>query len=375
MSSVASRLLLYDNHAFARALFEKLIHGPALRSAVPERGLSKLVSIPLKMFLNPGCCGGPFRNDRRPVSCLPLSMVLMGCLMAGSVLPMWAAGEWRIVSRTGSDLLEVRASKGGHHTLEIDDAFGFRTPVLKKDFSGSNLQIHALEVGLISGIDYHARLDGHPDVKNFRVVLSTFVEPEVSCDNLRRTWQESGRKMVGNSASRVAWNVATQDWVLLDSQILVGSGLYYVEHYLRPTLNAARACHDLQTLDEIAKYYPVVLRYAEPLGTLLNRPNVHPTTSQRMAVADRSARTFPANIGGNAADGELYNAQWLHPATELLRFISLLPPERRTPAMQNFARQYTKFIVADQLDRYLVQQRLPLPGEGREGASNFGSAL
>jgi hypothetical protein len=294
-------------------------------------------------------------------------LMVMVWLLVGCVVPLWAAGGWQIVLTSDSDQFEVHAPKGGHHTLEIDDAFSFRTPVLKKDFSGSDLQIHALEVGLIPGIDYHAMLDGHPDVKDFRVVLSTFVEPEVSCDNLRRTWQESARRSVGQSASGVGWNVVTQDWVLLGIQVLVGSYLYSVEHYMRPTLNAARACHDLQTLDEIAKYYPVVLRYSEPLGTLLNRPNVHPATSRRMADADRSARTFAADIGGKAADGELFNAQWLHPAAELLRFISLLPPERRTPAMQNFARQYTKFIVVDQLDRYLVQQRLPLPGGGQGG--------
>jgi len=281
--------------------------------------------------------------------------------------PLCAPAAWQIVQREGGDLLEVRAPKGGHHTLEIDDAFGFRTPVLKKDFSGSDLQIHALEAGLIPGIDYHARLDGHPDVKDIRIVLSTFAEPEVSCDNLRRTWQESARKMVGNSASRVGWDSARQDWVQLDTQILIGSHLYFVEHWLRPTLNAARACHDLETLDEIAKYYPVVLHYSEPLGTLLNRPNVFWSTRERMVAADRSALTFPADIDGKVADGELFNSQWLHPAAEFLRLISLLPPERRTPAMQNFARLYTKFIVVDQLDRYLVQQRIPLPGGGVGG--------
>jgi len=293
--------------------------------------------------------------------------MVMAWLLAGCIVPLRAEGEWQIVLQEGSELLEVRAPQGGHHTLEVDDAFSFRTPVLRKDFSGSNLQIHALEAGLIPGIDYHARLDGHPDVKDFRVVLSTFGEPEVSCANLRRTWQESARKIVGRAASGVEWDSAKQDWVAPGIQVLLGSHLYTVEHYLRPALNAARACHDLQNLDEIAKYYLVVLQYSEPLGALLNRPNVHPTTSQRMAAADRSARTFAADIGGKAADGELYISQWLHPAAELLRFISLLPPERRTPAMENFGSQYTKFIVVGQLDRYLVQQRLPLPGGGQGG--------
>ena len=321
----------------------------------------------MRIFLNRGCCIGWFRSDQRPVSFLRLWAVLLCCLTVSSALPMWAAGEWTISLKEGSDVLEIQTPRGGHHTLEIDDAFSFRTPVVKKDFNGSKLQFHGIELGLIPGIDYHARLDSHPDVKNFRIVLSTFADLEVSCDNLRRTWQESARKLVGNSASRVGWDATRQDWVQLDSQILIGSHLYYVEHWLRPTLSAARACHDFETLDEIAKYYPVVMHYSESLGNLLARPNVYWSTSQRMAAADHSARTFPADNDGKVVDGELYNSQWLHPAAEFLRLISLLPPERRTPAMKNFASQFTRFIVVDQLDRYLVQQRIPLPGGGEGG--------
>jgi len=287
--------------------------------------------------------------------------VLTGCTAC-------AATGWQIVQQKGSAVLEVTARKGGHHTLEIDDAFAFRTPVLKKDFSGSKLQIHALELGLIPGIEYHARLDGHPDMNDFRILLSTFSQPEVSCDNLRRTWEETGRRAAGNSHSRVEWNEGKRTWVPLESHPLIGTGLYYGEYYLRPTLNAARACHDLDLLDEVSKYYVVMLQYAEPIGTLLRRPDVVPVTRERMKTADLRSLTFPADLGGGkVTDGELYNSQWLHPAAELLRFISLLPPRQRTPAMQSFAAQYTNFIVVDQLDRYLVQQRLPLPGGTQTG--------
>jgi hypothetical protein len=163
----------------------------------------------------------------------------------------------------------------------------------------------------------------------------------------------------------VEWNAVKGTWVPLEIHPLIGNALYYAEYGLRPALNAARACRDLDLLDEISKYFVVMLQYTEPMGTLLNRPNVHPATRDRMLAADLLARTFPADINGKVADGELFNVQWLHPAAELLRFISLLPPQERTPAMQNFAAQYTPFIVRDQLDRYLAQQRLPLPGGGQ----------
>jgi len=294
-----------------------------------------------------------------------VALIAALCLLAGSIAPMRAAGEWQIAQQNGGDLLAVSAPKAGRHTLEINDAFGFRTPVVKKTFSGPKLQFHALEVGLIPGIDYHARLDGGSEVQDFRMQFAKFTQLEVSCANLRRTWEETGRKIVGDSASRVGWDTAKGDWVVLPHNPLVGQSLYPVEYYLRPALNGACVCHDFHILDEIALYYLVMLKFTEPLSALLSRPNVMPETRERMTSADQSARTFPADIGGQAADGELYNVQWLHPAAKLLRLISLLPPDRRTPAMQAFAGQYLKFIVVDQLDRYLVQQRLPAPGGGQ----------
>jgi hypothetical protein len=219
-------------------------------------------------------------------------------------------------------------------------------------------------VGLIPGIDYHARLDGSSMSENFHFVLSTFAQPEASCANLLRTWKESGRKIAGNSASRVGWDPAKGGWVVLPHEPLIGQSLYPVEYYLRGALKGARACNDIETFDEVAQYYVAMLQFTEPLTTLLSRPRVMFETRDRMATADMNARTFPAEIAGQAADGELYNVQWLHPAAELLRLISLLPAARRTPAMLNFANQYTKFIVVDQLDRYLVQQRLTAPGGG-----------
>jgi len=293
-----------------------------------------------------------------------MGLVAVVYLLARCAVPLRAAGSWQIVTQQGSDRIEVHAPQGGRHTLEIDDAAGFRTPVVKMSFNGSQLQVRGLELGLIPGIDYHARLDGSSITRDFRFALSTFTEPEVSCANLLRTWRGDGHQIAGASASRVGWDDAKHGWVVLPHEPLIGQSLYPVEYYLRPALNGARACNDLETYDEVAQYYLTMLQFTEPLGTLLSRPRVMFETRERMAGADLKARTFPAKIADQPADGELYNVQWLHPAAELLRLISLLPPARRTPAMLSFANQYTRFIVVDQLDRYLVQQRLQAPGGG-----------
>src|SRR5262249_14119366 len=251
----------------------------------------------------------------------------------------------------------------GRHKLEIDDAVGFRTPVLTRIFRGTRLELHANEVGLIPGVEYHARLDGDSRTRSFRLIFSKFTDPAVNCKVLRHTWEETGRK-VGENLSALKWDVKSAQWILQPHTYLLGPSLYNAEFLLRPAINAARSCGDLRTLDEVAQYYVQMLRQTETLGALLSRPNALPWIRERMAFADRSARTFSASFGDGVAEGELFNAQWLHPAAQLVRLISLLPSERRTEAMKDFSTQYTHFIVAEQLDRYLVQERLPVPGIG-----------
>jgi hypothetical protein len=137
---------------------------------------------------------------------------------------------------------------------------------------------------------------------------------------------------------------------------------------MRPALEAARVCGDIRTLDEMAQYYIVMLRQTETVGDLLKRPRVTVETKNRLSATDHAARTFATAFGQEAGERELFNAQWLHPAAELLRAVTVLPEKTRTPAMRNFASLYTQFIVKDQLERYLFYERLsPLGGIGIEG--------
>jgi hypothetical protein len=282
-----------------------------------------------------------------------------------SVALLHAAPVFQVVQH-GGDLIQVSASQLGRHKLEIDDAPSFRTPVVTKVFDGSTTELHGNDAGLIPGIEYHARLDGGRLVRDFRLSLNaSFSEPAVNCAMLRSTWEQIGRLKTGVAFSAVQWDAARARWAVLPHTYLVGASLYNTELYLRPALNAARACNNLQTLDEIAQYYLVMLQQTETVRALLSRPSVTAETKQRLASTDRSARTFAASFGDQAGEGELYNAQWLHPAAQLVRLISLLPEERRTPAMKAFALEYTPFIVSEHLERYFVHESLPAPGGGR----------
>jgi hypothetical protein len=181
---------------------------------------------------------------------------------------------------------------------------------------------------------------------------------------LRTTWEEDGRLRVGVAFSGVRWEAGSQHWVLIPHSYLIGNSIYSAELFLRPALHAAWMCGDVQILDEIAQYYLLMLQQTESVGALLSRSNVTLETKERLRSADHSARTFAASFGDQAGEGELYNVQWLHPAAQLLRLVSLLPQERRTSAMKTFASEYTSFIVKEQLNRYLVQERLTAPGGG-----------
>jgi hypothetical protein len=286
-------------------------------------------------------------------------LVLLAAASSSAAPPVF-----RIDQQKGTDLIHVSVSHAGLHKLEIDDAFEFRTPVVVQSFSGRSFQFNANEAGLIPGLDYHVRLD-QGQAQGLRLALSaSFTQPAANCEMLRTTWEEEGRLRTGVAFSGVRWELGSNHWVLIPRSYLIGSYIYSAELFLRPALQAARACGDFRTLDEIAQYYLLMVKQTETVGELLNRTNLTMETRQRLGTVARSARTFAASFGGEAGEGELYNSQWLHPAALLLRLISLLPNERRTPVMKSFAAQYTSFIVAEQLDRYLIQECLPAPGGG-----------
>jgi hypothetical protein len=285
-----------------------------------------------------------------------------------STIPAWGAAGFRVVQLQGTDLIQISSPKSGSqsaaiHKIDIDDAFTFQTPVLSRTFRHS-LEFHSAEAGLVPGVRYHIRMDGSAVIQEFRIAPGSFTQTEVNCKLLRQTWEQTGRLMTGVAFSGVRWDAGSSRWIVVPHSYLSGQSIYSAELYLRPAVNAAQSCHDLETLDEVAQYYLVMLQQTEPVSALLRRPNVLLETRERMVAADPHARTFAAAFGDKAGEGELYNAQWLHPAAKLVRLVSLLPPEQRTPAMKTFAAEYTKFIVTEQLSRYLVQQKLPAPGGG-----------
>jgi hypothetical protein len=266
----------------------------------------------------------------------------------------------------GTDIVWFKTAKGGSHQLEIDDADGFRTPVVTKSFIGTKLDLHINDAGLIPGLVYHLRIDGKRDARDLRLAPIATLDLQASCATVRHTWETTVRSTVGAALSGLQW--AGNHWIVAPHSYLLGESLYNSEILMRSAVVAARACGDMQTLDEIAQYYVIMLRQTETVGELLKRPRVTSETKVRLRTSDPLVRTFSTSFGVEAGERELFNTQWLYPSALLLRIVTIIPEASRTPAMKSFANQYTQFILKDQLERYLFHEHLsPQGGAGVEG--------
>lgn len=259
----------------------------------------------------------------------------------------------------GTDVTRIDGAGAGKHTLEIDDAPGFAAPVATIVFQGSSTKVHGNQVGIIPGLTYYFRVDHFELAQPLRILdrNSTPDGDGVSCSMLHNNWELSARFDIGTALSGLKW--VGNHWAIAPHSYLLGESLYNVEMLMRPAIAAARACNDREVLDQIAQYYNIMLSQTETVGQLLARPVVTAETRSRLASANSDARTFSAKFSAEAGEGELYLTQWLHPAALMVRLVTTLPENERTPAMREFAAKYASFIVKDQLNRYLYEETLP----------------
>ncbi|MGB8260663.1 MAG: hypothetical protein WCE75_09945 [Terracidiphilus sp.] len=287
------------------------------------------------------------------------------CLAAGTALllliaPAALGQSAATVAQVGqTDVVRIALGRGGQHRLEIDDAPSMTTPVVRREFTGDSFELHANEAGLIPGIAYSVRIDGHREAP---LVLTPPAEPGggVDCAVLASTWETTERFLLGTAYSGLRWS--GERWEITPHTYLLGESLYNAEMIARPAIAAAWACRDTRTLDQLAQYYLAMLQQTETVAEVEKRPRLTAESRMRLSTSNQAARTFSATFGREAGEGELYNAQWLHPAALLARLVTLLPASERSAAMKDFAAQYAGFIVRDQLRRYFYEQRQPALG-------------
>lgn len=299
-----------------------------------------------------------------------LTLYLLHLLWLGLHLGLGQGEILKVKQQPGGVLFTVAGpTMHRRYVLEIDDAESFTKPVYRSTIKPGSLLVNRDQAGLINGLDYFARIEGHHPVR-FRLVdgkVDDLHQGElVSCQILRQTWERDARFTVGTALSGLIWS--DSGWQIKPHSYLLGESLYNAEFILRPAIAAARACRDYRTLDEIAAYYLIMLQQTEKVEDLLRRPNLTDEARRRLQTSHSEARTISASFGADAGEGELYNAQWLHPAALLVRIVTTLPETRRTLAMKKFVAEYVSFLVQDQLKRVLYQQQMPpLGGESVKG--------
>src|SRR5205085_10875671 len=124
----------------------------------------------------------------------------------------------------------------------------------------------------------------------------------------------------------------------------------------RGAVEMGSVCHDLPLLNEVAQFLVAFSTKFTTLGELRNKVG---DTKQLKGQGPDSARTllWVQNANGKRSVGEctLCSSQFFHPVARLIRVIAQLPTAQRTPAMQQFVKFYTPFIVRDHLIRLLYQ--------------------
>lgn len=269
----------------------------------------------------------------------------------------------QVLRDKGTDVIHISVARAGPHTLEIDDASSFHTPVFRRAFRGTSITLHTNQEALIPGVRYRFRVDGGPISFALQLRDGVLVQPGLDCAVLGATWRESGRFLVGVAHSQLKWDDDAHRWTPVLPPVPLGESLFTAELFLRPALSAAWACNDLGTLDEIALYYTAMLDKSQTIGSLLNAPNLIAESRDRMKGVDPTMRTFVGRFGPDTiGEGELYNAQWLHPAALLIRLISQLPERDRTPGMRRFVAGFAPFLVREQTLRFLFEQQMPALG-------------
>ena len=294
---------------------------------------------------------------------------ILAALLLVSHLSGWSrASDFTIKQQSGSTSIEVSVKPGSSSktremlqtkdTLEIDDAAGFLSPILKHSWRGNTFEFDALQAGLAPGVDYYVRLNGSAPMRRFRLAEATTLGATANCKALRDSWEVVGRPIV-ERRSNAHWQANTARWVPIPPSLPSGLNIYFVELFLRSGLEWAQSCDDLAYYDEASQYYLAMLEQTERLGVAERRPR----GNQDAGNGIMTNRTFPAGdqlIG----DLDLGQAQWLYPAAKLERLISLLPAGRRSDNMRQFASQFTGFLVDEQVLRFLYRPGRPAPGGG-----------
>ncbi|HUN62731.1 MAG TPA: hypothetical protein VMU53_12110 [Candidatus Sulfotelmatobacter sp.] len=168
--------------------------------------------------------------------------------------------------------------------------------------------------------------------------------------------------------SGFAWDPASHEWRIAtklpeDAQRAIAHYASWTAVPARVALNTAQAYHELDRLDELAKFYSLFL---QTYFTTLKNMRAAPDAKQKLLGPETgpdSARTmvwYVKQPDGSFLLRECYlcNADYFFPTARLVRAIAGLKGSERTPAMKQFVAAYVPLLAREHALRLNFAQRM-----------------
>jgi hypothetical protein len=264
------------------------------------------------------------------------------------------------VAQTSPNSIQISWTSQGtpvNYQVIIDDTEMQRHPILTQTVSSSVLTLDALQTGLAPGVTYYVTVNPGNAHATFRLSSTAWPDSPLSFRYAERAWVNVGRRSM-NSNSGVSWDGTTDTWNLdtswPDATTLVAQDAYNLEYTSMAGVNMAAVRHDLDLLNELASFYLVYENRFTTLGTM--RAMTQYNTSLLTNDPDSTETLIWVWSDGDITyvrECDLCNSQFYYSVSRLLRVITTLPPNERTPAMLAFVNWYAPVIKADHLLRLL----------------------
>jgi len=246
-----------------------------------------------------------------------------------------------------------------NYRVLIDDSPAFRTPVFSTQVQSNSLSGKAFEMGLAPGTPYYVQVQPGNLQGKFQLQPAQWQDPPALYVRLRNTWKTSMIAWL-QSYSGLIWDEGARKWKPdphWNRQGEIGADVYNLEMPIRAAVVMGLCCRDQELLEISSEFYLTFASRFTTLGEIRSRPGPGDKSLLKGAGPD-STRTFlwEERVGGGAAmvrECVHCNVQFMHPVARLIRVITLLPAEERTPAMLGFVRLYAPLVLHDHLLRLL----------------------
>ena len=167
---------------------------------------------------------------------------------------------------------------------------------------------------------------------------------------LKQAWQSAGRPWL-KQYSGLEWHSNIRSWFAeAKAPGDRTQDAYYLAQALDPAVFAAATLKDIEWLDELSLFYSAAVGFFASAGP---RPTLSEAEREQGGARRSAAVRILSSDGAGRPECVLCSAQFLFPASHLIRAIAELPAEARTPAMLRFMADYAPLITDEQLVRWI----------------------